>query len=66
MLLGADSRLDHLRVESVRNQRDSHIDLLESLVQRGVVVNVQRNGLGVLEALAELLGIFEGSAGYIN
>lgn len=60
--LGPDRRLDHLRVESVRNQRDGHVGLLQSLVESSIIANVEGDGLGVLESLAQLLGILEGSA----
>jgi hypothetical protein len=35
-------------------------------VESGFVGNIQGNGLGVLEALAQLLGALEGSAGNGN
>jgi hypothetical protein len=62
MLLGPDSRLDHEGVESVRDQGDSKVDLVEGLVESTGIIDVQRNGRGVLETLGELLGTFEGTA----
>lgn len=64
MLLGPDSRLDNEGVEGVRDQGNSHIGLLKSLVESSFIADIEGNGLGVLEALAELLGVLEGSAGY--
>ena len=63
MLLGPDSRLDNEGVEGVRDQGDSHIDLGKGLVESSFITDIEGNGLGVLEALAELLGVLEGSAG---
>lgn len=64
MLARADRRADHLRVVRVRDQRDDEVILLEFPVEGGVVIDVKSNGLGVLEALRELLCIFEGAAGW--
>lgn len=63
MLLGTDGRLDDQGVEGVRDQGDSHVNLLKSLVESSGIVDIESNGLGVLEAFGELLGVFEGSAG---
>lgn len=61
--LGADTRLNDQGVEGVRDQGDGQIDLLKGLVEGGIIVNVEGDGRGVLEALAELLGALEGAAG---
>lgn len=61
--LGADTRLDHQRVEGVRDQGDGQVDLFEGLVQRSGIVDIEGNGLGVFEPGAELLGALEGAAG---
>lgn len=63
VLLGADSRLDDQGVEGVGDQGDSQVDLLHGLVQSGVIVDIEGDGIGVLEAFAELLGALEGTAG---
>lgn len=64
MLLCADGRLDNKGVEGVRNQGNSKVGLLESLVQSSGIVHIEGNSLGVGETLAELLGTLKGSAGY--
>lgn len=63
--LGPDTRLDDQRVESVRDQRDSQIDLVEGLVERSIITDIEGDGVGVLEAGAEFLGAFEGAAGWL-
>lgn len=63
MRFGADGRLDDQRVEGVGDQGDDHVGLLDGLVKSTGIADVKGDGLGVLEALAELLGTFEGSAG---
>jgi hypothetical protein len=63
MLLRADGGLDNKGVESVRNQGNSEVNLLESLVQSSGIVYIEGNSLGVGEAFAELLGALKGSAG---
>lgn len=63
MLLCADGRLDNKGVEGVRNQGNSKVGLLESLVQSSGIVHIEGNSLGVGETLAELLGTLKGSAG---
>jgi hypothetical protein len=50
-------------VEGVRNQGDSEVNLLESLVQSSGIVHIEGDSLGVGEAFAELLGALKGSAG---
>lgn len=62
--LGADTGLDDQGVEGIGDQGDGQIDLLQGLVEGGGIVDVERDGLGVFEALAELLGAFEGAAGF--
>lgn len=64
MLLGADSTLDDLGVEGVGDQRDDQVDLLKGLVQSSVIANIKGDRIGVLEALAQLLGTLEGTTGY--
>lgn len=62
--LGADTGLDDQGVEGVRDQGDGQVDLFQGLVEGGIIVNVEGDGLGVFEALAELLGAFEGAASF--
>lgn len=64
MRFGADGRLDDQCVKGVGDQGDDHIGRLDGLVKSSGIVDIEGNGLGVLEALAELLGTFEGSAGW--
>lgn len=64
MRFGANGRLDDQRVEGVGDQGDDHIGRLDGLVKSSGITDIEGNGLGVLEALAELLGTFEGSAGW--
>jgi len=64
ILLGADGRLDDGSVESVGDQGDDEVDSLHGLVEGGIVANVEGDSLGVLEVLGQLLGAFEGTAGY--
>lgn len=59
ILLGANSGLDDLGVVGVGNEGDDEIDLFELLVQSGGVVDVKRDGLGVLSAGSKLLGVVE-------
>ena len=63
MLLCPDGALDNLSVESVGDQADDEVDLLESLVQSSIITDIEGDGLGVLEAGTELLGGFEGTTG---
>lgn len=63
MLLGADGGLDDIGVEGVGDQGDGEIDLLQGLVKSSIIGDIEGDGLGVLEALAELLSTLEGSAG---
>lgn len=62
MLLGADGGLDDIGVEGVGDQGDGEIDLLQGLVKSSIIGDIKGDGLGVLEALAELLSTLEGSA----
>lgn len=41
----------------VGNERDDEVDLLELLVQSGGIVDIERDGLGVLSAGSKLLGV---------
>lgn len=63
VLLGADGRFDDQGVEGVRDQGDGQVNLLHDLVQGGVIVDIEGNSLGVLEAFAQLPGAFESPAG---
>lgn len=63
MLLGADGGLDDIGVEGVGDQGDGEVNLLQSLVKSSIVGDIEGDGLGVLEAFAELLSTLEGSAG---
>ena len=65
MLLCPDGALDNLSVESVGDQADDEVDLLESLVQSSIITDIEGDGLGVLEAIAQLLSTLKGTAGYI-
>jgi len=65
VLLGANGGLDDEGMVGVRDQGDDEVDLLKFPVEGGGVVDVERDGRGVGEALAELLGALERSAGYI-
>jgi hypothetical protein len=62
MLLGADSRLDNLGMEGVGNQRNGQVDLAHGLIKSLVIVDIEGDGLGVLESFAKLLRALEGSA----
>jgi hypothetical protein len=62
ILLGADGRLDDGSVESVGNQGDGEVDSLHGLVESSIIADVEGDGLGVLEALGQLLGALEGTA----
>ena len=62
MLLGADSRLNNLGVEGVGDQGNGQVDLAHGLIKSLVIVDVERDGLGVLESFAEFLRALEGSA----
>ncbi len=50
-------------MESVRNEGDDNIGLLEGLVEGSGIVDIKGNSLGVLEASTESLGALEGTAG---
>ena len=62
--LGTDTRLDDQGVEGIGDQRDGYVDLFKGLVQRGGIVDIERNGRGVLEPSAELLGALKRAAGF--
>jgi hypothetical protein len=64
--LGADGGLNDLGVECVGDQGDGDIGLLEGLVKGSIVVDIQSNGLGVLEARGELLSALKGTASYLR
>jgi hypothetical protein len=63
VLLGADRTLDDGRMVDIRNQRDDKVNLVELGIEGGFVVDVESDGLGVLEVSGELLCVLEGSAG---
>ena len=65
MLLGADRTLDDCRVVDVRDERDDEVDLFELRVEGCGVIHIERDCVGVLEAFAELLGGFDGAAGFV-
>lgn len=65
MFLGADSGLDHLGVEGVRDERDEQIRLLSGLIKGFVIADIKGDSLGVAESFAKLLRTLEGSAGCI-
>jgi hypothetical protein len=66
MLLAANGRLDDLGVVGVGDQRDNKGSLAHGLVEGLVVIDVEGNGLGVLESFAELLGALESPASYTS
>lgn len=63
MLFGADGRLNDQSVEGVGDQGDGQVNLLHGLVQSGIIADIEGDGVGVLEAFAQLLGALEGTAG---
>lgn len=65
MLLLVDTGLDDLCVESVGNERDDEVVLANLSLERCGIVDVERDGCGVLQALGELLGALECSAGFV-
>lgn len=64
ILLVSDGRLDDGGVKSVRDQADDQIVLSDGSIEGLFVVDVERDGSGQLNALGELLGAFESSAGW--
>ena len=56
MLLAADRRLDDLGVVGVGDQADGQIVLGDLGVQGLLVVDIERNGVGIGNALGEALG----------
>jgi hypothetical protein len=63
MFLVSDGGLDDGGVEGVRDQADDHIVLGNGSIESLVVVDIEGDGSGQLDALGELLGAFESSAG---
>lgn len=63
ILLGADSSLDDGSVMDVWDEGDDELDLGQLGVQGSRVIDVQGDGVGVLDALAKPLGALEGTAG---
>lgn len=57
ILLGANSGLDDLGVVGVGDEGDDEVDFLKLLVKSGGIVDVERDGLGVLSAGSKLLGV---------
>jgi hypothetical protein len=64
VLLLGDSSLDDGGVEGVGNQADNNAVLANLVLEGGLVGDIERDGAAVLEALAELLGRLEGTAGW--
>jgi hypothetical protein len=64
VLLLGDSSLDDGGVEGVGNQADNNAVLANLVLEGGLVGDIKRDGAAVLEALAELLGRLEGTAGW--
>ncbi|KAI6761939.1 hypothetical protein HG531_002492 [Fusarium graminearum] len=62
ILLSLDSGLDDGSVESVRDQRDGDVVLRDGLLESGGIVNVEADGLGVVESTGEVLGRSESTA----
>lgn len=62
MLLLADSRLDDGSVESVRDQADDEVVLGDLSVKGLVVVDIEGDSLGELDAIGESLGALNVSA----
>jgi hypothetical protein len=61
--LGTDSRLDDGSVESVWDERDHNIGLVQGSIEGGIVVDIEGDSLGVLEARGQGLGTLKGTAG---
>ena len=64
MLLLVDGSLDDSGVVGVGDQTDDNADLANLVLEGSRVVDIERDGAAVLEALAELLGRVEGTAGW--
>ena len=64
MLLLGDSSLDDGGVVGVGDQADNDTVLANFVLEGSRVVDIERDGAAVLEALAELLGRLEGTAGW--
>ena len=64
MLLLGDSSLDDGGVVGVGDQADNDAVLANLVLEGSRVVDIERDGAAVLEALAELLGRLEGAAGW--
>ena len=63
MLLLVYRGLDHLSMESVRDERDDKSVLGDLSLESLLIRDVQGDGCGVLEAFGKLLGAFKSSAG---
>ena len=64
MLLLGDSSLDDGSVVGVGDQTDDNAVLANLVLEGGRVVDIEGDGAAVLEALAELLGRVESTAGW--
>ena len=64
ILLLTDGGLDDEVVEDVGDQADDEVVLGNLGVESGLVLDVDGDGSGALDALAELLSGVEGTAGY--
>jgi hypothetical protein len=64
VLLLGDGSLDDGGVEGVGDQADNNAVLANLVLEGGRVGDIERDGAAVLEALAELLGRLEGTAGW--
>lgn len=64
MLLLVDSGLDDLGVESIWDQGDDQVDLGNLCLKSLRVGDIDRDGIGVLEAFTELLGAVQSPASY--
>lgn len=56
ILLSLDSGLDDGNVVCVWNQRDGDVVLSDSLLESSGIVDVEANGVGVVESSSEVLG----------
>jgi len=64
VLLLGDSSLDDGRVVGVGDQTDDNAVLANLVLEGSRVVDIEGDGAAVLEALAELLGRLESTAGW--
>ena len=64
MLLLGDSGLADGSVVGVGDQTDDNAVLSNLVLEGGRVIDIEGDGAAVLEALAELLGRLEGTAGW--